>query len=187
MIVPRSIRLRHKRLMPRYLKKGSGCAGLKTAAAFLLTAFVLSLACPAQALSKVYGRDHGGGEVLFYAVALDSLSEEIAPEQKSHLDSQIARRQNRGRPGHENRERGDFERKRHEWESMPPEKKEMLRQRMRRFKELPPEERSLYQERFEQWKKLSPQERERIRENLRRWERLSPEEKEETRRWFQQQ
>jgi len=185
-IVPRSIRFRQKKVMPRYFKKGSGCAGLRTAVAFLLTTFLLSLDCPAQALSKVYGRDHGGGEVLFYASTLDSHSGAIAPEQKSHSEIQIARRQNRGRSGNETADKGDFERRRHEWESMPPEKKEMLRQRMKRFKELPPEERSLYQERFKQWQKLSPQERERIRENLRRWERLSPEEKEKTRRWFQQ-
>jgi hypothetical protein len=113
---------------------------------------------------------------------MDSFYEDFGAEHKGPVRTRVAGRQKRGPTHAENRERPDLDRK---WESMPSEKKELLRRRMRRFKELPPEEQSLYQERFQQWQRLSPQEREQIRENLKRWQELSPEEKNRMRRRFQ--
>jgi hypothetical protein len=71
-----------------------------------------------------------------------------------------------------------------EWQSLSPEQKEMLRQRMDRYRDLSPQERDLYQRRHRQWQSLSPEERDRIQEDLRHWQSLSPQERDAIRRRF---
>ncbi len=71
-----------------------------------------------------------------------------------------------------------------EWQSLPPEQKEMLRRRMDRYKDLSPQERDLYERRHQQWQELPPEERNRIQEDLKRWEKLSPQEQDAIRRRF---
>ena len=180
MRLARIIEVKQKGAGPRLPKKRRFSLGLPALAVFL-TVVVLSWAYPVQARPKA--RDFTREGILIHQV--HSFYQVFGPEQKSDPRIQIAQRQKRGPSHGENAARPEFDRKRHEWESMPSEKKEALRQRMRRFKELPPEERSLYQERFQQWQRLSPQEREKIRENLEKWQELSPEEKEKMRRRFQ--
>jgi hypothetical protein len=176
----RIIEVKQKEAEPRLPEKRHFGLSLPTLAV-VLTVAVLSWPCPVQARPRA--REFTREIVRIHQV--HSFYQVFGLEQKSDPRIQIARRQKR-RPSHgENAGRPDLDRKRHEWESMPWEKKETLRQRMRRFKELPPEERSLYQERFQQWQRLSPQERERIRENLKKWRELSPEEKDRMRRRFQ--
>jgi hypothetical protein len=146
----------------------------------LLGVFVFTLSGPVKAPAKVRAFSSDGLPI----PDMDSPRRLFPPEQKGDPEMRWARRQ-KGGPSHDrNGVRPDLDRKRHEWDAMPSEKKKVLRQRMKRFKELPPEERSLYQERFRQWQRLSPQERQRIRENLERWQELSPEEREKTRRRF---
>ena len=86
------------------------------------------------------------------------------------------------------RGRGDddrsMDRRYREWQSLPPEQKEMLRKRMDRYKDLSPQERDLYERRHQQWQQLPPDERERIQEDLKRWENLSPQERDAIRRRF---
>jgi len=176
----RTIEVKHTGEAPRLPKKRRFGVGLP-ALAVLLTVMVLSWAYPVQATPK--GRDFTTEGIRIDQV--HSRDRVFDPERKSDPRIQIARRQKRGPSRGENGARPDLDRKRHEWDSMPSDQKEALRQRMRQFKELPPEERSLYQERFQQWQRLSPQERERIRENLEKWQDLSPEEKERMRRRFQ--
>lgn len=77
-----------------------------------------------------------------------------------------------------------MDRRYQEWQSLPPEQKDMLRKRMDRYKDLSPQERDLYERRHQQWKELPPEERERIREDLKRWENLSPQERDAIRRRF---
>lgn len=77
-----------------------------------------------------------------------------------------------------------MDRRYREWQSLPPEQKEMLRKRMDRYKDLSPQERDLYERRHQQWKELPPEERERIQEDLKRWENLSPQERDAIRRRF---
>lgn len=81
-------------------------------------------------------------------------------------------------------DREDFDRKRRTWESLQPERKERLRERMEQFRELPPEERDLYRQRYRQWQSLSPEERERMKRNLDRWNDLPQEERERMRHRF---
>jgi hypothetical protein len=83
--------------------------------------------------------------------------------------------------GDENR---SMDRQYREWQSLPPEQKEMLRQRMDRYKDLSPQERDLYQRRYQQWQELSPEERNRIQEDLKHWKNLSPQERDAIRRRF---
>lgn len=71
-----------------------------------------------------------------------------------------------------------------EWEQLPPEEKERLRQRWQYYKNLPPREQQLYKNRYEEWKRLPPEERRKIQEKLRNWEELSPEEQEAIRQKF---
>lgn len=181
MRVARTIEVKQKGATPSYPKKGPSCPCLKPALGVFLAVLVLSLACPVPARGKVRGFTPDG----FLIHKMDSPHRVFGLEQKADPGIQITRRQKRGPSHDENAVRPDFDRKRHEWESMPSEKKRVLRQRMKRFKELPPEERSLYEERFQQWQRLSPQEREEIRKNLEKWQEISPEEKERTRRRFQ--
>jgi hypothetical protein len=86
------------------------------------------------------------------------------------------------------RGRGDddrsTDRRYREWQSLPPEQKEMLRKRMDRYKDLSPQERDLYERRHQQWQQLPPEERDRIQEDLKRWENLSPQERDAIRRRF---
>jgi hypothetical protein len=160
--------------------KGISCVGLKPALAAGLAVLVLGLAGSADAQAKLQALSSEG----FPIHEMDSYSRALGHQHEGDPRSQIARWHRRG-PSHDGNAVGpDFDRKRHEWESMPSEKKDALRQRMRRFKELPPEERSLYQERFQQWQRLSPQERKKIQEDLEKWRELPPEEKERTRRRF---
>ena len=180
MRLARIIEVKQKEAEPRLAKKRHFCFTLP-ALAVVLTVGVLSWACSVQARPKA--REFTRGGVRIHQV--HSSYQVFGPEQESDPRIQIARRQKRRPSYEENAGRPDLDRKRHEWDSMPWEKKEALRQRMRRFKELPPEERSLYQERFQQWQRLSPQEREKIREDLKKWRELSPEEKDRMRRRFQ--
>ena len=69
-------------------------------------------------------------------------------------------------------------------ESLPPERRSLLRSRLEQWRELPPEERTLYEKRFNQWQKLSPEERQRIREKLEKWNGLPPQDREGIRRRF---
>lgn len=71
-----------------------------------------------------------------------------------------------------------------EWEQLPPEEKERLRQKWQYYKNLPPREQQLYKNRYEEWKRLPPEERRKIQEKLRNWEELSPEEQEAIRQKF---
>ena len=177
----RTTEAKQKGTTPSYPKNGPPCLCLKPALGVFLAVLVLSLSCPVPAWCKVRGFTPDG----FLIHKMDSPHRVFGLEQKGDPGIQITRRQKRGPSHDENAVRPDFDRKRHEWESMPTEKKRVLRQRMKRFKELPPEERSLYEERFQQWQRLSPQEREEIRKNLEKWHEISPEEKERTRRRFQ--
>ncbi|GEM_PF-4744200 len=70
------------------------------------------------------------------------------------------------------------------WESLPPEKKRLLRKRLEEWKRLSPEDRALIRRRFEQWKRLPPEERRWLREKLMNWHKLSPEEREFIRKRF---
>jgi Protein of unknown function (DUF3106) len=85
------------------------------------------------------------------------------------------------RRGDENR---SMDQQYREWQSLPPEQKEMLRRRMERYRDLSPQERDLYQRRHQQWQELSPEERNRIQEDLKHWENLSPQERDAIRRRF---
>ncbi len=86
-----------------------------------------------------------------------------------------------GRWGDENR---SMDRQYREWQSLPPEQKEMMRQRMNRYRDLSPQERDLYKRRYQQWQELPPEERDRIQKDLKHWENLSPQERDAIRRRF---
>jgi hypothetical protein len=101
---------------------------------------------------------------------------------RSSLDGRrlLLTQRGRGR-GDENR---SMDRRYREWQSLSPEQKEALRQRMDRYRDLSPQERDLYQRRHQQWQELSPQERNRIQEDLKHWKNLSPQERDAIRRRF---
>jgi hypothetical protein len=71
-----------------------------------------------------------------------------------------------------------------EWESLPEYKQKMLRRRMKKYKQLLPQERERFKHRHRQLHKLSPNERYMIREKLQKWDSLSPDEKEQIRKRF---
>lgn len=89
----------------------------------------------------------------------------------------------KGRP-RQGYQRGHFEDKYRRWESLPPDKRRLLRKRMEEWEAMSPEDRALIRKRFEQWKRLSPEEQRLLMERLRNWHRLSSEEREFIRERF---
>ncbi len=72
-----------------------------------------------------------------------------------------------------------------EWQSLPPQDKDLLRRRMDEYRSLPPAQQELYRQRWRQWQQMSPEEKRRVESDLQRWNQLSPEEREAIRRLFQ--
>jgi len=70
------------------------------------------------------------------------------------------------------------------WESLPPERKRLLKKRMQEWERLSPEQRKLMRKRYEQWKRLSPEEQIKIQNQLRHWDELTPEERQMIRERF---
>jgi hypothetical protein len=71
-----------------------------------------------------------------------------------------------------------------EWQSLPPDEKQKIRQRMDELNKMSPQKRELYQQMFPQWQNLSPGERRRLQKDLENWEQLSPQQQHEIRRRF---
>ncbi len=129
---------------------------------FLLAIFSLGFATDASGYKSVHKpglRKHG------------SMS-----RQMHHYNWMMARR--KGGPGWKQKKRY------HEWESLPPEKRRLLKKRLREWQQLSPSDRALLRRRFEQWKRLPPEERLWIKQRLKHWNELSPEEREMIRRKF---
>lgn len=72
-----------------------------------------------------------------------------------------------------------------EWQSLPPQEKDVLRRRMEEYRNLPPQQQQLYRQRWQQWQQIPPEERRRVESDLQRWNELSPEQREAIRRLFQ--
>jgi len=101
----------------------------------------------------------------------------------------MARRGRGGRPigefgGGLDEDGGAWTQRYRQWESLPPEKKRLLRERMKQWKRLSPKEKKLIRKRYEQWKSLSHEEQIWIQHQLRRWKELSPKEREMIRQMF---
>ncbi|ROQ93175.1 uncharacterized protein DUF3106 [Desulfosoma caldarium] len=71
-----------------------------------------------------------------------------------------------------------------EWQSLPPQQKDVFRRRLKEYKSLPPQQQQLYKKRWQQWQQISPEERRRVESDLQRWNELSPERREAIRRLF---
>lgn len=71
-----------------------------------------------------------------------------------------------------------------EWQSLPPQEKDVFRRRMEEYRSLPPQQQQLYKQRWQQWQQMPPDERRRVESDLQRWNELSPEQREAIRRLF---
>ncbi|MGQ9794840.1 DUF3106 domain-containing protein [Desulfosoma sp.] len=72
-----------------------------------------------------------------------------------------------------------------EWQSLPPQEKDVLRRRLEEYRSLPPQQQQLYRQRWQQWQQIPLEERRRVEFDLQRWNELSPEQREAIRRLFQ--
>lgn len=61
------------------------------------------------------------------------------------------------------------------YQSLSPEEKARLNERMERFKSLPPEKRERLKNKYDKWNKMSPDERKEMRERSRKFRELTPE------------
>lgn len=71
-----------------------------------------------------------------------------------------------------------------EWQSLPPQEKDVMRRRMEEYRSLPPQQQELYRQRWQQWQQIPPEDRRRVESDLQRWKELSPEQREAIRRLF---
>lgn len=72
-----------------------------------------------------------------------------------------------------------------EWQSLPPQEKDVFRRRMEEYRNLPSQQQQLYRQRWQQWQQIPPEERRRVESDLQRWNELSSEQREAIRRLFQ--
>lgn len=67
------------------------------------------------------------------------------------------------------------------WQSLPPEKRERLRQRYEKFKQLPPEEQEAVKQRYNKWREMPAEDRRAMRD---KWQSMSPEDRKAFRQRF---
>lgn len=73
-----------------------------------------------------------------------------------------------------------------EWNSLSPEEKAKMRQRMQQLKKMPPRDRQQFDHIFDKWRQIPPEEQRRIQQNLEKWDTLPEQEKQSIRGKFRE-